>query len=84
MSDHSCGYHCQHPECIKAQRDYLRDKYEPKSEEREKDLLIAALNALEVLTTAYRKDHGIDGAWDTPLLKGDSVRHAIARYLQCS
>jgi len=24
---HSCGYHCQNPACIKAQRDELRDKY---------------------------------------------------------
>lgn len=27
MSIHSCGYHCDRPECIKAQRDELRDKF---------------------------------------------------------
>lgn len=26
MTDlHTCSYHCHRPECIKAQRDYLRD-----------------------------------------------------------
>jgi hypothetical protein len=137
MSDHSCSYHCQHAECIHAQRDELRDKYfkqlglvkqdyaqgwndalnkaadkmsvdfkesfgkdtlyslavylkaqtfsiVPRGKEwNEKELLIAALNALEMLTTTYRKEHGLDGAWDTPLVKGDAARHAIARYLQC-
>jgi hypothetical protein len=24
---HSCGYHCDNPACIKAQRDNLRDNY---------------------------------------------------------
>lgn len=24
---HSCGYHCDKPACVKAQRDELRDKY---------------------------------------------------------
>ena len=24
---HSCGYHCDKPACIKAQRNELRDKY---------------------------------------------------------
>jgi len=83
MADHSCGYHCQHPECIKAQRDYLRDKYEPKSTELERELLTTALSALETLTATYRKEHGLDGAWDAPLVKGDAVRHNIARYLKC-
>ena len=27
MSIHSCGYHCDLPACVKAQRDELRDKY---------------------------------------------------------
>ena len=84
MSDHSCGYHCQHPECIKAQRDYLRDKYEPKSNEREQELLIKALNAIQMLTESYRKEHGLDGAWDTPLVNGDAACKAIYNYLKCS
>jgi hypothetical protein len=84
MSDHSCGYHCQHPECIKAQRDYLRDKYEPKSEKREQELLIQALNAIQMLTESYRKEHGLDGAWDTPLVNGDAACKAIYNYLRCS
>ena len=83
MSDHSCGYHCQHPECIKAQRDYLRDKYEPKSNEREKELLIMALNTIQMLTATYRKEHGLDGAWNTPLLKGESASSIIDDYLKC-
>jgi hypothetical protein len=27
MTIHSCSYYCNRPECIKAQRDSLRDKY---------------------------------------------------------
>jgi hypothetical protein len=27
-NEHSCGYHCMHPACVIAQRDYLRDKVE--------------------------------------------------------
>ena len=27
MTDHSCSYYCNHPACIKAQRDELRAKY---------------------------------------------------------
>ncbi len=27
MTDHSCSYYCDRPECIKAQRDELRAKY---------------------------------------------------------
>ena len=84
MSDHSCGYHCQHPECIKAQRDYLRDKYEPKSNERERELLITALSAIQLLTNVYRLDYGIDGAFDTPLVKGEAACKAINNYLKCS
>lgn len=26
MTDHSCSYYCDRPECIKAQRDELRDR----------------------------------------------------------
>ena len=137
MSDHSCGYHCQQPECIKAQRDELASKYfkqlglvkqdymqgwndalntaadkigkdftgsfgkdtlyslavylkaqvfslEPKSKEREQELLIKALNAIQMLTEAYRKEHGLDGAWDTPLVNGDAACKAIYNYLKCS
>jgi hypothetical protein len=31
---HSCGYHCQIPECIKAQRDELVEKFVKGAEER--------------------------------------------------
>lgn len=27
MTDHSCSYYCDRPDCIKAQRDELRAKY---------------------------------------------------------
>lgn len=85
MSDHSCSYHCQHPECIKAQRDYLRDMYAARSNPmREQELLIQALNAIQMLTEAYRKEHGLDGAWDTPLVNGDAACKAIYNYLRCS
>lgn len=136
MIDHSCSYHCQHAECIHAQRDELRDKYfkqlglvkqdyaqgwndalnkaadkmsvdfkesfgkdtlhsiaiylkaqafslDPRGKEREKELLIAALSAIQMLTFQYRKEHGLDGAWDTPLLKGEETCQAINNYLKC-
>jgi hypothetical protein len=32
MSTHTCSYHCDRPECIKAQRDKLRQAIEKKRE----------------------------------------------------
>jgi hypothetical protein len=136
MSDHSCGYHCQQPECIKAQRDELASKYfkqlglvkqdyaqgwndalnkaadkmsvdfkesfgkdtlyslavylkaqtfslESRGKEREQELLITALSAIQMLTSSYRKEHGLDGAWDAPLLNGEAACKAINNYLRC-
>jgi len=136
MIDHSCSYHCQHAECIHAQRDELRDKYfkqlglvkqnyaqgwndalntaadkmsvdfkesfgkdtlhsiaiylkaqafskEFRVKVSEKELLIMALNTIQMLTATYRKEHGLDGAWDTPLLKGESASSIIDDYLKC-
>jgi hypothetical protein len=51
---------------------------------REQELLIQALNAIQMLTEAYRKEHGLDGAWDTPLVNGDAACKAIYNYLRCS
>ena len=137
MIDHSCSYHCQHAECIHAQRDELRDKYfkqlgrvnkdymqgwndalnttadkmvadfslpfgkdtlhsiaiylkaqafslEARGRAHEQELLIKALNAIQMLTEAYRKEHGLDGAWDTPLVNGDAACKAIYNYFRCS
>ncbi len=36
MTDHSCSYYCDRPECIKAQRDELRAKYVKLSDEHDK------------------------------------------------
>jgi hypothetical protein len=136
MSDHSCGYHCQQPECIKAQRDELASKYfkqlglvnqdyaqgwndalnkaadkmsvdfkesfgkdtlyslavylkaqtfslEPRGKAYEQELLITALSAIQMLTSSYRKEHGLDGAWDAPLLNGEAACKAINNYLRC-
>lgn len=136
MSDHSCGYHCQQPECIKAQRDELASNYfkqlgrvnkdymqgwndalnttadkmvadfslsfgkdtlysiaiylkaqgfslEARGKAYEQELLITALSAIQMLTSSYRKEHGLDGAWDTPLLTGEAACKAINNYLKC-
>jgi hypothetical protein len=140
MSDHSCGYHCQQPECIKAQRDELARRYfeqlglvkrdykrdytqgwndalnkavdkmsvdfresfgkdtlhsiaiylkaqtfslEPRGKAHEQELLITALSAIQMLTSSYRKEHGLDGAWDAPLLNGEAACKAINNYLKC-
>lgn len=136
MSDHSCGYHCQQPKCIKAQRDELASNYfkqlgqvnkdymqgwndalnttadkmvadfslpfgkdtlhsiviylkaqgfslEARGKAHEQELLITALSAIQMLTSSYRKEHGLDGAWDTPLLTGEAACKAINNYLKC-
>ena len=33
MTLHTCSYHCDRPECIRAQRDYLRDKMDAEREQ---------------------------------------------------
>lgn len=49
----------------------------------EQELLITALSAIQMLTSSYRKEHGLDGAWDTPLLTGEAACKAINNYLKC-
>lgn len=63
---------------------HLWESLEPKGKEREKELLITALSAIQMLTYYYRKEHGLDGAWDTPLVNGDAACKAIYNYFRCS
>ena len=44
MTIHSCSYYCQRPECIKAQRDELRDRLGSMTD---REIMQRALEALE-------------------------------------
>lgn len=48
----------------------------------EEKIIIEAHKALLLLTQKYRRDFGIDGAWDVPLVCGEKVLKTIDNYLK--
>lgn len=50
----------------------------------EQQIIIEAHKALLLLTAKYRKDFGIDGAWDTELVCGEKVLNTINKYFEAN
>jgi len=48
----------------------------------EEQIIAEAQEALLLLTEKYRKDFGLDGAWDAPLVGGEKVLKTIDNYLK--
>jgi hypothetical protein len=48
----------------------------------EEQIIIEAHKALLLLTEKYRRDFGIGGAWDVPLVSGEKVLKTIDNYLK--
>jgi len=48
----------------------------------EEQIITEAHKALLLLTDKYRKDFGLDGAWDDPLVGGERVLKTIDNYFK--
>jgi hypothetical protein len=46
------------------------------------DILQTALDALEGLIIKHRHTHGLDGAWDTELVKGEMAAELLRQHLK--
>jgi hypothetical protein len=89
---HSCSYYCERPECIKAQRDELRERLAQPEKEPEKttdadrlDWLQKAANArkVELARSIYKTGYEI-GEWPSMrvTVKYGSLRQAIDEAMQ--
>jgi hypothetical protein len=45
------------------------------------DILQMALDALEGLIVKHRHTHGLDGAWDTEIVKGEMAAELLRQHL---
>ena len=46
------------------------------------DILRMALEALEGLILKHRNTHGLDGAWDSELVKGEMAAEVLRQHLK--
>jgi hypothetical protein len=74
MNIHSCSYYCHLPECIKAQRDELRDKLTEAVAERG-----ALLEVLQDCLWVLERDYGSDSISEPERIKARKAIEAAKR-----
>ena len=72
---HTCGYHCERPDCIKAQRDELRDTLDDALEAFERGRQLGVLQERAVWEMA-------NASMDEAIAAGDGTLHGAIDYWQ--